>query len=113
MRVKRGTQVKKSHKNVFKLTKGFRMGRKNLIKRAKEAAMKSGKNAYVGRKQKKRNFRALWIIRLNAALRKEGISYSNFINKLKKANIILNRNILSELAIHEPDTFKAVVNKVK
>jgi len=113
MRVKRGTQVKKTHKKVFKLAKGYRLGRKNIFKRAKEAVMRAGQNSYVGRKQKKRNFRRLWIARINAAVRPFGLSYSVFINKLNKANVKLNRNILSELAIHEPNTFKAVVEKVK
>ena len=113
MRVKRGTQVKKTHKKVFKLAKGYRLGRKNIFKRAKEAVMRAGQNSYVGRKQKKRNFRRLWITRINAGVRPFGLSYSVFINKLNKANVKLNRNILSELAIHEPNTFKAVVEKVK
>lgn len=113
MRVKRGTQVKKTHKKVFKQAKGYRLGRKNIFKRAKEAVMRAGQNSYVGRKQKKRNFRRLWIARINAAIRPHGLSYSVFMSKLAKANVKLNRNILSELAIHEPATFKAVVDKVK
>jgi len=113
MRVKRGTQVKKSHKKIIKQAKGFRLGRKNIFKRAKEAVMRAGQNAYIGRKQKKRNFRRLWIVRLNAAVRQYGMSYSVFIDKLNKANVKLNRNILSELAINEPETFKMIVEKVK
>lgn len=113
MRVKRGTQVKKTHKKVLKQAKGFRLGSKNIFKRAKEAVMHAGLNAYIGRKQKKRIFRGLWIARVNAAVRQYGMSYSSFMDKLTKANIKLNRNILSELAIHEPETFKAIVEKVK
>ena len=113
MRVKRGTSVKRRHKSIFAKAKSFRLGRKNIFKRAKEAVMMAGQNAYKGRRLKKRTFRALWIVRLNAAIRQHGVSYSVFMNKLKKANIVLNRNILSELAIHEPETFKKIVEKVK
>lgn len=112
-RVKRGTISKARHKKVFAQTKGYRHGRKNLIKQAKQAQVRAGQNAYIGRKQKKRNFRALWIIRLNAACADNGIKYSVFINGLKKNNLDLNRKVLSELAVKSPDEFKKLVDKVK
>lgn len=113
MRVKRGTTTKRRHKKILKLAKGYRLGRKNVFKRANEAVMKAGQNAYKGRKQKKRDFRQLWIARINAAVREYNLSYSTFIKKLKDAKISLNRNMLSEIAIHHPDTFKTIVDKVK
>jgi large subunit ribosomal protein L20 len=113
MRVKRGTTTNRRHHKILKLAKGYRLGRKNIFKRAKEAVMMAGQNAYSSRRKKKSDFRKLWIIRINAAVREFGLSYSTFINKLTRADIKLNRNILSELSIHNPETFKKIVEKVK
>lgn len=89
------------------------MTRHRLIKVAREAALHAGEYAYRGRKQRKRNFRQLWITRINGALKDFGWSYSQFINGLKRANIVLDRKILAELAFEDPKTFKAVLDKVK
>lgn len=112
-RVKRGIQVRKRHKNLFKRTKGFRHGRKNLVKVARQASLRAMHNAYRDRKTKKRVFRALWIIRLNAALRGHGLTYSRFIPLMAKAHITLNRKVLSELAVEQPDIFTTIVEKAK
>lgn len=111
MRVKTGTTRRKRHKKVLKLTKGYRMTKGRLYKVSKEAALHAGQYAYIGRKQKKRNFRRLWIQRINAALMPFGLPYSRFINGLKKAKIELNRKILAEIALSDPETFKVIVEK--
>lgn len=108
-RVKRGTVTKKRHKRLLKLTKGFWGQRKNVFKRAKETLLRSLENAFIGRKKKKRNFRRLFITRISAACKINGLSYSRFINMLKKSKIDLNRKMLSQLAIFEPKAFKAIV----
>ena len=112
-RVKTGITRKNRHKKVLKLTKGFRGTNRRLIKRAKEAALHAGQYAFIGRKLRKRDMRKLWIMRINAALKQidETMRYSRFINSLKKANIQLDRKVLSELAVNDPETFKAVVTK--
>src|SRR3989339_115146 len=102
MRVKRGTAHVKRRKNLLKQTKGFRWGRKSKIKLAKTAALKAGVHAYRGRKEKKREYRRLWNIKINAAAREHGLSYSKFIFALKKANINLDRKSLANLAEHDP-----------
>lgn len=112
-RIKRGTQSKKRHNNLFARTKGFKHGRKNLIKLARQASLRAMHNAFKDRRIKKRVFRALWIVRLNAALREHGLTYSRFIPLLAKANITINRKILSELAVSQPDIFKTIVEKAK
>lgn len=112
-RVKRGTQSRKRHNNLFDRTKGFRHGRKNLVKVARQASLRAMHNAFRDRKAKKRTFRSLWIIRLNAALREHGLTYSRFIPLMGKAKITLNRKVLSELAVTEPEAFKAIVDKAK
>ena len=112
-RVKRGTQVRKRHKNLLKRTKGFLHGRKNLVKLARQASLRSMHNSYRDRKVKKRNFRSLWIIRLNAALRIHDLTYSKFIPLLKKSNLNLNRKVLSELAVLDPQSFEEVIKQVK
>ena len=112
-RVKRGTHTKASHKKIYKTTKGFRHGRKNLIKVAKQAAIRAGQNAYIGRKLKKRTFRALWIVRLNAACKLNSIKYSEFIHLLSEKKIALSRKVLSELAQSQPAEFTKLVEKVK
>lgn len=100
-------------KKVLKLAKGYFGRRKNVWTVAKNAVEKGLVYAYIGRKQKKRNFRSLWIVRINAGVRPFGISYSVFINKLFQAGIELNRKVLADLAMHHPEAFKAVVEKVK
>lgn len=113
MRVKRGVMVKKRHKNILDLTKGYKHGRKKLIKVAKEAILKAGVFAYRDRRNKKRDFRGLWIIRINAAVREYGMSYSKFMKALKDKKIELDRKILADLAMNNPEEFKKIVEKVK
>ena len=113
MRVKRGTTHVKRRKNLLKATKGFRWGRKNKIKLARVAALKAGVHAYRDRKKKKRNFRRLWNIKINAAARMHGLSYSKFMHGLKKAKLDLNRKMLAELAEHNPKAFEEIVKSVK
>jgi large subunit ribosomal protein L20 len=110
-RVKRGVTAHAKHKKTLKAAKGFYGRRKNTIRTAKAAVDRSMQYAYVGRKLKKRNMRALWIQRINAAVRELGLTYSAFIAMLAKANIEVDRKMLSELAIHEPASFKALVEK--
>lgn len=113
MRIKKGFARHKKHKRLKKATKGFLRSRRSSIKRAHEAVIKAGTRAYQGRKKRKRDLRALWIIRLNAAARKEGMTYSTLISALKKKNIELDRKILAELAVNHPDAFKKIVEEVK
>ena len=113
MRVKGGVMTKKRHKKILKQAKGYRDKRSNVWSLAKRAVMMAGKNAYVGRKVKKRDFRTLWIGRLNSALKAEGVSYNKFIYKLTRKRVGLNRKMLSELAIHEPSVFAEVVKFVE
>lgn len=105
--------TKKRHKKILKQAKGYRDKRHNVYSLAKRAVMIAGKNAYIGRKLKKRDFRSLWIARLSAALLPFGISYSRFIYKLSRKRVLLNRKMLSELAIHRPEVFEEVVKMVK
>lgn len=112
-RIKTGTTRRRRHKQVLKRTKGFRMTKGRLYKVSKEADLHAGQYAFVGRKQRKRNIRRLWITRINAALTVHEISYSKFINGLKKAKIEIDRKILADLTVSDPDTFKTVVDKVK
>lgn len=112
MRVKRGTTTHKRHKKILGLAKGYRGGRSKLIKQAKEAVMHAGADAYRGRKEKKRVNRSLWITRISAALSQSNISYSKFIAGLKKENIELDRKIISQIAIEDPEAFKDLVKKV-
>ena len=100
-------------KKVLKLAKGYFGRRKNVWTVAKNAVEKGLGYAYIGRKQKKRSFRSLWIVRINAGVRPFGFSYSVFINKLQKSGIELNRKVLADLALNHPDAFKAIVEKVK
>lgn len=113
VRVKRGLQTKKRHKNLMDNTKGFRMMNGNVFSRAKNALMKAGTNAYIGRKRKKRDFRMLWTIRINNAVRELGLTYSAFINLLYKKQVGIDRKALSNLAISHPNVFKKVVEFVK
>ncbi len=112
-RVKRGTTVKARHKKLLALTKGYKHGRNNLFRQAKQAMLKAGQNAYRDRKVKKRVFRGQWIVVLNAAARQNDMSYSQFMSGLKKINNTLNRRVLAELARTAPDEFNGIVAKVK
>ena len=112
-RVKRGVIVRKRHKKLLKLTKGYRHTRKNLVKVAKQATLKAGTYQYRDRRNKKRNFRRLWIVRLNAAVRAHGLTYSKFIRALKDKKIELDRKILADLAVNNPEEFEKVIAKVK
>ena len=112
-RVKRGLQVHKRHKKILDLTKGYKLGRNNLIRQAKQAMLKAGQFAYRDRRNKKRDFRSLWIVQLNAATRAHSISYSQFIYGLEKAGINLNRKVLSELSVESPEQFAVIAEKVK
>jgi large subunit ribosomal protein L20 len=112
-RVKRGVTAHAKHKKTLDAAKGFRGRRKNTIRAAKAAVDKSMQYAYRDRKNKKRTIRALWIQRLNAAVREFGLTYSRFIDGLNKSGVEIDRKVLSELAIHEPAAFKAIVEKAK
>lgn len=112
-RVKGALNTRKRHKKILKLAKGYRGGKSKLFRTANEAVMKSLVYAYVGRKHKKRDFRKLWIARINAAARSNGMSYSRFMNGLKKAGILMNRKMLSEIAIADMEAFKSLVDKAK
>jgi large subunit ribosomal protein L20 len=112
MRVKRGVASKRRKKNVLKLTKGYSYGHKNLIKRSKEVLLKSGANAHRDRRRKKREFRKLWAVRINAAARAHGMTYSTLIGALSKEQIGVNRKMLQQLAIEHPHVFEKVVKRV-
>jgi len=112
-RVKRGVTARARHKKVLALAKGFRGRRKNVYRIAKQAVMKAGQYAYRDRRAKKRVFRRLWIARINAASRSLGLTYSKFIAGLKKAQIDIDRKVLSDMAIHDPAAFGSIVDKVK
>lgn len=112
-RVKRGTVRARKRARILKRTKGMMWGRKSKIKLAKTAATKAGAYAYRDRRARKRDFRSLWLVRLNAALRENGWTYSRFIGALKKANIALDRKILADLAVNHPQVFKAVIEAAK
>ena len=112
-RIKGATMTRKRRNKVLRLATGYYGSKSKLFKTAKQAVMKSGNYAYIGRKQKKRDFRRLWIARISAACKMNGINYSTFINGLKKANIDLNRKMLSEIAIADPQGFTALVEKAK
>lgn len=113
MRVKRGVQSRKRHNNLLARTKGYKHGRKNLVKLARQASLRAMHNAFRDRRIKKRTFRSLWIVRLNAALRAHGLTYSAFIPLLAKSKIELNRKTLSELAANHPELFTDIVEKIK
>ena len=112
-RVKRGVTSHAKHKKVYKAAKGFYGRRKNTIRAAKAAVEKAGQYAFRDRKRKKRTFRALWIQRINAAVRPFGMTYSVFINGLSKSGITVDRKVLSDLAITEPTAFQAIAEKAK
>ena len=112
-RVKGALATRKRRKKTLKLAKGYFGAKSKLFKTAKEAVMKSGNYAYIGRRQKKRDFRRLWITRISAAAKINGMNYSTFINGLKKAGIDLNRKMLSEIAISDPAAFTTLTEKAK
>ena len=112
-RVKRGVTAHARHKKVLKAAKGYYGRRKNTIRVAKQAVEKAGQYAYRDRKTKKRNFRSLWIQRINAATRQHGLTYGRFIDGLNKAGIEVDRKVLSDLAINQPDAFKALVDQAQ
>lgn len=112
-RVKRAVNAKKRHKNILKQAKGYFGAKSKLFRPANQAVMKSLSYAYIGRKQRKRDFRKLWITRINAAARINGMSYSKFISGLKKANVNINRKMLSEMAINDPEGFAKLVEIAK
>ena len=113
MRVKRGNVLRKRHKKILKLAKGFLGARSRIFKVANIAVMKKLKYQYRDRRVLKRNMRSLWIVRINAAVRAQGMSYSRFVNACKKADIIVNRKMLADLAVNEPEAFAIVVEKAK
>lgn len=112
-RIKRGIVSRRKHNKLLNLTKGFRGTKSKLVKVAKEASLHAGQYAYEGRKDRKGDFRTLWIVRISEAIKQENMSYSVFINKLKKSNIELDRKILSDLIVNDPAAFKRVVDTVK
>lgn len=112
-RAKTGPIRARKHRKIKAKAKGFKQSRRTRVKAAKEALLHSGQYAYIGRKLKKRDLRSLWIKRLNAAVREHGLKYSEFIFKLKAKKIELDRKILSDIAIKDPDTFKKIVDKIK
>ena len=112
-RVKGAMMTRKRRKKVLKLAKGYFGAKSKLFRTAKEAVMKSGQYAYIGRKQRKRDFRRLWITRISAACKMNGMNYSTFMNGLKKAGITLNRKMLSEIAISDKEAFTALCEQAK
>jgi len=112
-RVKRGVQARARHKKILKQAKGYYGARSRVFRVAKQAVIKAGQYAYRDRRQRKRQFRALWIARINAAARINGLSYSRFIAGLKKANVEIDRKVLADLAVHQQVAFAAVVEKAK
>jgi large subunit ribosomal protein L20 len=112
-RVKRGVVAHRRHKKVLKQAKGYYGARSRVFRVAKQAVTKAGQYAYRDRRQRKRQFRALWITRINAQSRANGLSYSRLINGLKKADIALDRRVLADLAVHDKPAFTAIVEKAK
>lgn len=113
MRIKRAVNAVKKRRSILKQAKGYRGAKSKLYRTAREQVMKSGMYAYIGRKQKKRDFRSLWITRINAACRINDISYSRFIAGLKNKGIELNRKVLADMAVRDPQAFAALVKEVK
>lgn len=113
MRVKRGVTSHAKHKKVFRANKGYKMTKRRLIRVAKQAYLHAGEYAFAGRKKKKRDFRKLWITRISEAVRLRGLSYSVFINKLKKENIGLDRKSLSHMVTEQPEAFDKLLDQIK
>lgn len=112
-RAKDGFRTKRKHKKILKLAKGYRGTRSKLIKRANEAVLRAGEHSFEGRRNRRRDFRTLWISRINSALSKHNIMYSRFMNALKNAKIEINRKMLSEIALNDPKAFDEIVDKAK
>lgn len=112
-RVKRGVTAKARHKKVIKKAKGYYGARRKVFRAAKQAVIKAGQYAYEGRKQRKRQFRSLWVIRINAAANEHGLSYSKFIFGLKRVRIEIDRKILADMAVNDKQAFTAIIEKVK
>ena|SRR5437763_1367574 len=112
-RVKRGVTARARHKKILSRAKGYYNARRKVFRVAKQAVIKAGQYAYIGRKQKKRQFRALWIVRINAAARMHGLSYSRLMNGLKKAAITVDRKVLADIAVHDIKAFSALAEKAK
>jgi len=112
-RVKRGVIARRRHKKILKQAKGYYGARSRVFRVAKQAVIKAGQYAYRDRRQRKRQFRQLWIARINAGARQHGLSYSRFINGLKKAQVEIDRKVLADLAVHEKGAFAALVEKAK
>lgn len=112
-RVKRGVQAKARHRKVMKAAKGYYGARSRTFKVAKQAVIKAGQYAYRDRRQRKRQFRALWIVRINAAAREHDLSYSRFMDGLNKAGVVVDRKVLADLAVHDSAAFAALAEKAK
>ena len=112
-RVKRGVIARRRHNKVLSRAKGYYNARRKVYRVANQAVIKAGQYAYIGRKQRKRQFRALWIVRINAAARQFGLSYSRMMNGLKKAEITLDRKVLADIAVHDIAAFGAIAEKAK
>lgn len=112
-RVKRGVTARRRHKKILKLAKGYYNARRKVFRVAKQAVTKALQYAYIGRKQRKRQFRSLWIVRINAAARLHGLSYSRLMNGLKKANITLDRKALADIAVHDAAAFGKIAEQAK
>ncbi|ODC03597.1 50S ribosomal protein L20 [Terasakiispira papahanaumokuakeensis] len=112
-RVKRGVQARRRHKKILKQAKGYYGARSRVFRVAKQAVIKAGQYAYRDRRVRKRQFRALWIARINAGARNNGLSYSRLINGLKKAQIAIDRKVLADIAVHDQKAFAAIVEKAK
>ncbi|OGK57386.1 50S ribosomal protein L20 [Candidatus Roizmanbacteria bacterium RIFCSPLOWO2_02_FULL_38_10] len=112
-RIKGGLTTRRKHKKILKQAKGYWMSRGKQIKKAKEAVLHAGEYAYIGRKLKKRNFRKLWIMRINAVVSQSGLKYNKFIRLLKTKHVDLDRKILAKLAVEKPDIFKQIVDTIK
>lgn len=113
MRVKRGVTTHAKHKKIFRANKGYRMTKRRLIRVAKQAYLHAGEYAYAGRRQRKRDFRRLWITRISEAVKENGLSYSAFMSKLKSANIELDRKVLANLIVENPEVFEEIVDSVR
>lgn len=112
-RIKRGTVSRRKHKKLLERAKGYRMTRHRLVGVAREAVLHAGQYAYIGRKRRKRDMRSLWILRLSQAVKPLGISYNRFIHALKESKIDLDRKVLADLVVNEPEVFKMIVEQVK
>jgi len=113
MRVKRGVTTHAKHKKLLRANKGYRMTKRRLVQVAREAYLHAGEYAFAGRKNKKRDIRSLWVLRISEGVRREGLTYSRFMNAMKKTQVELDRKVLAYLVVEHPNAFRAVVEKVK